>query len=207
MKLFYTLTTFCTFILFGAKAGVFTVQVTNNQFTPAHIPNATVGDVIRFEFVSGFHNATSVGVASAIPLGASALNSGTPSGTNPRTYNYTITVQGTYKYICEVHADPASFTGMVGTFTAGAALPATLKEFRLFTTTNKKPSFSWTTLTELNVSHFSLKKSTDGITYAEVAKVGAAGNSTIEQSYSSYVFKCTCTCSFWCVDGLLCRAS
>ena len=178
---------FLFLVLFFAvvlKANIITVTVSNFQFSPANIPNVVVGDIIRFEFTQGFHNATSNDVPGGLPAGSAAINSGAPSGVNPRTYDYTVTTVGEYKYICEAHADAVSFTGMVGTFTASAALPATLKSFNMITAANKKPLFSWSTLTEENVSHFSLRCSYDGFKYNEVGNVKATGNSQSERSYS-----------------------
>lgn len=182
MKTKFTLLLLGTFIISLVHSATIVVTVTNNQFTPANITNVRVGDIVRFNFQVGFHNATSNDVANALPAGASPINSGNPAS-NVRTYDYTATVPGVYKYICDVHADAASFTGMVGQFTVQSALPATLKQFNV-AFNNKKPEISWTTLTELNVSHFSVRTSVDGVNFAEIAKVAAAGNSVTERSYA-----------------------
>jgi plastocyanin len=184
MRKHYTLGLLALLIFVSAKATIITVEVTNNQFNPASITNVTVGDVIRYHFVLGFHNAVSATVANSLPAGADPINSGDASGNNPRDYDYTVTAIGDYKYVCEVHGDKTAFTGMVGSFTASAALPTTLKAFNLATAANKKPLFKWSTVTEENVSHFSLRSSYDGFKYNEVGKVKAVGNSTTEQAYS-----------------------
>lgn len=184
MRKQYLLSLLFVFLFIAAKSEIRIVEVTNFQFSPSNIPNVVVGDVIRFQFVQGFHNATSNGVSNATPAGAAPINSGNPSAVNPRTYEYTVTEAGEYKYICEAHADPSSFTGMVGTFTASAALPATIKSFTMTTSTDKKPIFTWISLTEENVSHFSLRRSFDGSTYKEAGKVAAVGHSQTEQFYT-----------------------
>ena len=165
------------------NAAIVVISVTSNQFTPA---NATVvvGDVVRFSFQQGFHNAVSTGVANAIPSGAGPINSGSPSGVNPRTYDYTVTTAGDYKYICEVHADPGTFTGMVATFTATAALPVLLKDFYVAANAEKKPSITWSTVTEQNVADFTIRRSSDGFKYQDIGKITAVGNSTTQQDYS-----------------------
>lgn len=165
------------------NAAIVVISVTNNQFTPA---NATVvvGDVVRFSFQQGFHNAISSGVANAVPNGAADINSGDPSGTNPRTYDYMVTTAGNYKYICEVHADAGSFTGMVATFTASGALPVLLKDFSVAANAEKKPSITWSTITEQNVADFTIRRSSDGFKYQDIGKITAIGNSTTLQDYS-----------------------
>lgn len=165
------------------SATVYTVSVTSNQFSPANIPNVQVGDIVRFSFESGFHNASSLGVSGGVPVGAADLYSGDPAAES-RIYDYNVTTAGTYKYICDVHGDASSFTGMVGTFTASAAVPATLKEFKIATDNNKHALLSWKTVSELNVAYFSVRMSTNGFTYDEVARVTASGNSAAENSYT-----------------------
>lgn len=165
------------------KAAIVVISVTNNQFTPA---NATVvvGDVVRFSFQAGFHNAVSSGVTNAVPAGAADINSGAPSGSNPRTYDYIVTTAGNYKYICEVHGDATSFTGMVATFTATSTLPVLLKDFSIAANAEKKPSITWSTITEQNVANFTIRRSSDGFKYQDIGKITAAGNSSTQQDYS-----------------------
>ena len=102
------------------RAAIVVISVTNFQFSPANV-NVNAGDIVRFTFVAGFHNATTNGVAGGLPAGAAALFSGTPGSV--ATYDYTTTVVGTYKYVCEVHGNAATYTGMVGQFTVSPPLP------------------------------------------------------------------------------------
>jgi hypothetical protein len=62
-------------------------------------------------------------------------------------------------------------------------LPVKLSSFTasLF---NKKVDLKWTTATEMNVSHFAVERSTDGISFSEAGLVFAYGNSTDSKSYS-----------------------
>jgi plastocyanin len=183
MKKMYTTLLLVFAIITFTNAATVVITVTSNQFSPAN-PTVVVGDIVRFSFQSGFHNASSLTVSNAVPAGAAAINSGSPSGTNPRTYDYTVTVAGSYKYICDVHADGPSFTGMVATFTATPALPVVFKDFLITANAEKKPAINWSTLTEQNVSHFVIRRSYDGFKFEEIATVNAAGNSTIEKNYS-----------------------
>lgn len=183
MKKMYIFSVLCFLALTNTRAATIIISVTNTQFSPAN-PTVVVGDVIRFSFIDGFHNATSNNVANALPAGAAAINSGAPSGTNPRTYDYLVTKAGNYKYICEVHADASSFSGMVATFTATANLPVLLKDFDVAASTDKKVLVNWSTLTEQNVNYFSVRRSSDGFAFQELAKVSAVGNSTTLQTYN-----------------------
>jgi plastocyanin len=65
---------------------------------------ATVGDTVRWQGDFGFHPLSST----AVPIGAASFQNGT--GTS---FDYIITVAGTYSYQCDVHG-PA----MAGSFTA-----------------------------------------------------------------------------------------
>ena len=168
------------FLLNSGKATIVPIQVTNFQFTPANV-NVNVGDVVRFNFVAGFHNATTNNVPSGLPAGAAAVNSGMPGSVT--TYDYTVTVAGTYLYVCEVHGNAALYSGMKGQFTASGTVPILLKKFSL-TETNKKPLLNWVTSMESNSSHFSVRSSIDGIRFTEINRVNAAGNSVTDQYYS-----------------------
>lgn len=178
MKKYYLFILLCTGWCTAAKSEVYNVTVSNYQFNPSDLGQVEVGDVIHYEFVEGYHNASSVNVSNGVPPGAPQINSGSPSETNPRTYDYMITTEGSYYYKCDVHSS------MTGSFTAVGSLPATLKSFNLTNTQAKKPLFSWVTLNEENVDHFSIRRSYDGAKYTDAGKVAAAGNSSIERVYT-----------------------
>lgn len=101
-------------ILFTAPAlfpRVIVVTVGPNgtrTFDPANITNAVVGDTIRWVWSSGTHNTTSTTIPSGATSWASPID-----GTN-QTFNYKITVPGTYNYVCTFHAA----MGMTGSFIA-----------------------------------------------------------------------------------------
>lgn len=182
MKKTFTLCIALLVYALNINASVVTITVTSNQFSPANITNVQVGDVVRFSFTQGFHNASSDNVPNGLPAGAARLYSGNPAVT-VRTYDYTVTVPGTYRYICEVHGDALSYSGMIGEFTVQSVLPATLTQFAVANSRDNKPIISWNTSTEQNVQYFSVRSSTDGFTFNEIAKVPAAGNSSTEQTY------------------------
>jgi plastocyanin len=183
MKFFSTLL-LSLFLLTSAHATIYLVAVTNNQFTPANL-NVVVGDTIQFNFQAGFHNVLSSTNGSAtgvVPAGAADINSGGPSGTNPRSYQYKVTVLGDYRYYCQVHSTNG-ITGMVGFFTASAPLPASLKDFDA-RFANNAVQVSWQTVNEVNVSHFTINKSYNGKEFMEVTTLPAIGNGASLQSYS-----------------------
>ncbi|MGG9972139.1 T9SS type A sorting domain-containing protein [Ferruginibacter sp. SUN002] len=167
------------FVTIAAKASIITIAATNFQFSPSNV-NVNVGDVIHFTF-SGFHNASSNGVAGGVPIGATAIFSGSLGSVT--SYDYTVTAAGTYKYVCELHGDAGSFTGMRGQFTASTTTPVILNKFNVVAA-DKKALLNWTTATEVNTDHFSVRRSTDGINFTEIAKVKATGSSTAIQNYS-----------------------
>ncbi|HWY36923.1 MAG TPA: T9SS type A sorting domain-containing protein [Bacteroidia bacterium] len=50
--------------------------------------------------------------------------------------------------------------------------------------TNGHPNLKWVTSNEINSLHFTVERSTDGLYFSEIAKVPAAGNSTMSKHYS-----------------------
>ncbi len=180
MKRFFTpLLLVCLLLSNTTKAAFVEILVTSNQFAPSNT-NVIIGDVVSFKFSTGFHNAISSGAV--IPVGAMEINSG-EAITGTRTYNYTVTKAGTYHYYCVNHGTSTGI-GMVGTFTASAPLPVTLKEFLVVPSAKKLPVLTWRTLTEQNVNYFSVRSSTDGKQFTEIIKVMAKGNSNTEQVYN-----------------------
>lgn len=103
-------------ILFVSNSYSTTINIntSNFVFTPSSVP-ASVGDTIKWNWISGSHTTTCDGSAlTSRPAGAApwnaSLNSGIPS------FKYVITVAGTYNYKCVFHAG----SGMVGVITATA---------------------------------------------------------------------------------------
>jgi plastocyanin len=92
-----------------------TVQVSNFQFTNAAI-SATVGDTVRWVWVSGSHTTTCNGTAmTSRPSGAASWDNPINSGST--SFEYVLTVAGVYQYKCTPHASG----GMVGTITVAPA--------------------------------------------------------------------------------------
>ena len=84
------------------------VSVANFDFAPTSITDVVVGDIIRWEWVSGSHTTTST----SVPAGAATWDR--PITTGSPSFQYTITVAGVYNYKCTPHAAG----GMVASFTA-----------------------------------------------------------------------------------------
>lgn len=154
-----------------SKATTWNVTVENFQFSPASL-NVIVGDVIHWEWVNGSHT------TSSLSLPASASSWDTPMNSANSTFDYTVTIPGTYTYQCNIHPSL-----MKGTITASVALPVTLSAFNI-TSEDGKPVLKWTTSTEINSDYFSIHKSINGTDFKEIAKVPASGNSSIEKDYS-----------------------
>ena len=120
MNKIFTLITLLT-LGFSAKATIHVVTVASNTFTPANITSVIVGDTIRWNHASGTHTTTSV--AQSIPAGAAVWDSPITSA-NP-TFDYKVTVAGTYTYVCTPHAP-----GMAGQFTATAPSSASVSKIQ-----------------------------------------------------------------------------
>jgi len=86
----------------------FTVTVQNFSFNPSDLPNVHIGDTIHWEWVSGSHTTTST----TIPSGAATWDH--PLNSSSTSFEYKVTVAGTYNYKCTPHES----MGMVGSFTA-----------------------------------------------------------------------------------------
>ena len=63
------------------------------------------------------------------------------------------------------------------TFTAGSGLPVTLIDFSSSLNKQSQAELSWSTASELNASHFSIHRSSNGVDKREVGIVAAQGNS------------------------------
>ena len=145
--------------------------MSNFQFSSPTL-NVKVGDVIHWVWVSGFHTTTSLTVPSgAAPWDASITSTST-------TFDYNVTAVGSYSYECSIHP-----LQMQATFTATIVTPVVLSQFNIGSL-NGKASINWTTNTELNADHFSIRKSLDGKDFTEIAIIPAAGNSSLPKNYS-----------------------
>jgi plastocyanin len=162
-----------------SKATIHVVHVANFQFSPASVPDVMVGDTMRWMWVSGSHTTTD-----DISQPATSFPDGAPSWSSPinvtnKTFDYKVTVAGVYNYLCIPHAP-----NMKASFTASdAVFPIKLSSFAV-TSNHGQAIIKWNTMTEQNVDYFSVRRSLNGTTYFEIAKVPAAGNSTSEKAYS-----------------------
>ena len=90
------------------SATIHIVNQQGNTFSPADFA-VLVGDTVRFEWNNGSHNT----VSTDVPAGAATWNS--PLNSGNQSYDYEVTVAGSYAYVCTFHA------GQDGVFTAEAA--------------------------------------------------------------------------------------
>ncbi len=169
----------CIFSLSATQAAITIVNVANNQFNPVN-PTVNVGDTIRYNFISGFHDAISTG--SVIPVGAALIFSGAPSST-PRIYDYKVTVAGTYNYYCSIHGN-SSGSGMAASFVATNPLPLRMGTFSASMAQNKSVSILWNTYNEVNINRFVLRRSTDGVHFTDLATLNAQGSEAATYNYS-----------------------
>ncbi len=170
-----------TLISLCSNATIHVVSVANFQFSPANVPDVIVGDTMRWVWVSGTHTTTDDnGVhgtsPTSTPAGAPTWNDSI--NVRKTSFDYTVTVPGVYNYLCNPHA-----ANMKASFTASNALPIKLSSF-LVTAGSGKAVVKWITESEQNTDYFSVRRSADGTTYNEIARVRASGTSTVEKTYS-----------------------
>ena len=176
MKLFYT-AIFTILFHYGSLATTWTVTVADFSFNPATL-NAVVGDVIKFDWVSGTHTTTcgSALAGTSLPSGAQAWDELISS--TRISFSYTVTVAGNYLYGCTPHF---AF-GMQGTIVVSTALPVNFGSFAV-TGKNDKAFLQWQTFSESNTDYFSIRKSRDATNFYEIGQVNAAGNSNSIKVY------------------------
>ncbi len=155
-----------------ARAAVHRISTSNFQFSPSTV-NAIVGDTVKWVWLEGFHTTTS----KSIPTGATTWNHDLKVATD--SFTYVLTVAGTYNYWCAIHT-----TNMQGVLNVTGSLPVTLAGFDVVATSDSRALLNWKTLTEQNTEYFSVRKSYDGNSFTEIAKVTAAGNSSTQKNYS-----------------------
>ncbi|MDQ6889005.1 MAG: T9SS type A sorting domain-containing protein [Bacteroidota bacterium] len=158
-------------LFFQSKATIWAVSVQNFQFSPATL-NVNVGDTVRWNWISGTHTTTAL----TVPAGAVLWDA--PVSTTSKKFDYIVTAAGSYSYQCDIHPSL-----MQGSFTASSVTPVTLSAFNV-SGNSAKIDLTWTTETESNADHFSIRKSLDGIHFDEIATVPAAGNSSVRKDYS-----------------------
>src|SRR6188508_92228 len=107
-------------ILIAVAANATTHHITASDFvfTPNSV-SASLGDTIEWDWITGNHTTTSLG----IPAGAAAWSHSLNAQDGNQTFIYVPSVAGTYNYECLVH------TGfMTGTFTVGGCTPPTAQQ-------------------------------------------------------------------------------
>lgn len=109
MKKVNYITVLFIIILFTKSSFSFThiIEVSNFVFTPQNL-NVSVGDTVKWVWVSGIHTTTST----TIPQGAASWDEIISSAN--QTYSYPVLVAGLYNYVCTPHIA----MGMVGSFNA-----------------------------------------------------------------------------------------
>jgi hypothetical protein len=83
------------------------INQTGTSFSPSSL-TVNVGDIVRWVWSDGSHTTTS----KSIPVGAQIWDS--PLTSSSTSFEYTVTVAGSYSYVCTPHES----MGMVGSFTA-----------------------------------------------------------------------------------------
>ncbi|MEO6720427.1 MAG: T9SS type A sorting domain-containing protein [Ferruginibacter sp.] len=178
MKILYTLF-FTLLFSINCFATQWDITVSNFSFSPSQV-NAVVGDVIRFNWQLGSHTTTCGSALPGTSLPAGANEWDEPMNAGNTSFSYTVTAVGTYVYGCVPHF---AFN-MKGTIIVSGTVPVALGMFNAGNSNNNNAvALTWKTFTESNTDHFSVRRSTDGNNFHEIAKVAAAGNSSTPQTY------------------------
>ena len=143
------------------------VMVGNFFFNPVNV-NVNVGDTIRWVWSAGNHTTTSN--PGGIPAGAAPWDELITSSNS--SYEYKVTVAGSYSYVCTPHAP-----GMAGTFTAAGFTP----------TLSVAPSNRNVT-SSAGVTTFSVTSNSSWTAGSDaswcVVTSGGTGNGTLNANYS-----------------------
>jgi len=165
---FSALVLLCGITLFApAYATKHIVTVANFSFTPSSL-NVTVGDTVRWVWSSGSHTTTSN--PGEIPTGAAAWDH--PITSSNQTFEYKVTVAGSYNYVCTPHAP-----NMAGTFTATVFTPT------LLVAPSNRDVTAAAGTTTFNVTSNSPWTVSSNASWCTVAS-GGNGNGTIHANYS-----------------------
>lgn len=132
--------------------------------------------------------------ASAISLGGPG-NTATIKANTKNNNNNRVTIGGitVFRGNTVYAVNPGSGRGIItgpaqATFASGgfifAALPVVLVNFQANLTNEKKVAVSWTTQQEINSDNFNVERSNDGLNWASLATIKAAGNSSVPLNYS-----------------------
>ncbi len=163
MKKFLLLGFTCLYIPL-LHATTYNVQVSNYQFNPSTV-NASIGDTIQWTWVNGSHTTTST----SVPGGADTWSA--PINATNTTYSYVLTAEGTYNYWCIPHQPE-----MAGTIEVSGVMPVTLSSFNIMAA-GKGASVQWRTINEVNVDHYTIKRSNDGTNFKDIGQVPAINSS------------------------------
>jgi plastocyanin len=144
------------------------VTVGNFFFNPSSL-NVAVGDTIRWVWSAGSHTTTST--PGAIPSGAAAWD--TVITTSHKTYEYKVTVAGSYAYVCTPHSP-----GMAGTFTATTPAPT------LSVSPPNREVTAGAGSTSFNITSNSAWTSSSNATWCTVNAAGS-GNGTLTANFTA----------------------
>ena len=143
------------------------VTVGNFFFSPVSL-NVNVGDTVRWVWSAGGHTTTST--PGAIPAGAASWDA--PINSSNTSFEYKVTVAGSYDYVCTPHAP-----GMAGSFTAVGFTPT------LSVAPSNRNVTSNAGSTTFTVTSNSSWTSSSNASWCTVA-AGGSGNGTLNANYS-----------------------
>jgi len=157
-----------------------TPNVTNLVTTFA-IPFTAVANTPTLYSVSA---GTSNALANFIPIvdavfsgNSGNLNVTIPAGATSGTYNFNVTVKRTTGCVSIVYQTTLTIVNTV--------LPVSFISFEAKLNNTGSVDLTWLTASESNNSHFIVSKSTDGVSFAQVAKISGSGNSNQQNRYQT----------------------
>jgi len=145
------------------------VSPSTSSLTAGQTQTYTVSNAV----IGAFYGLADGATGTSLGTGVWATSSTVTLTTNNFTVgSYTVVVKGTSLSGVSVCSSPGASASIV----VGGTLPLNLLEFRARLNANVI-DLSWITETEINVDHFEIQKSTDGIGYNPIGERVAANNS------------------------------
>ena len=168
--------------LYGAGSCNSAPVAVNDAFTG--VVNTVISGNIMLNDNDPNDEAMVAGVVANSPDGVLVLNANGSFTFTPNPGFTGPTTSFTYSLLDNGYSPMSSNVATVTlTYVVGGSLPVSLVSFNAMLGNNNRVNLSWTTASELNVSHFVIEKSTNGSLFTDAGTVFAAGNSTAEKNY------------------------
>lgn len=173
-----------------------TTDLSNKEITVSHtaVPSSTPGSLGSIQRVITINTPLSFIGSIGLNYLPAELNGNTPGLLNLQYHNgdFAYKFSGIVtndntgnKVMASTGVFQVNFAGITAV-DIGAALPLNLLSFAA-ETSNNNTDIGWSTAQEINVSHFEIEKSGDGIHFSVIGEVDATGNNSTNQQYYQFI--------------------